>query len=136
MRIRLATHSEADRSALVQHHGIPVVATVAAVKNTYHSSRSGGYYTADVRMSLSAAVAGRSETVVHYPGRVEAVTGSQLRILMDPRDPGYAEVPGTPATKSWSWVVLIVFAVLFGALDLLFATTWVRLRRHRRSIGT
>jgi hypothetical protein len=46
------THSEGDRSSLVQHYGISRTGTVTAVHNTEHSSRGGSYYTSDIDVSL------------------------------------------------------------------------------------
>lgn len=127
------SHSAADRSALVQHHGIAREATLLTVKNSYHSSRSGGYYTADLDMSFEPALGGQTITVVHYPGQVHALPGSRFQILVDPADPGYAELPGAPATKSYMWIVLLAFAALLGLVDAIFVRAFIRLRRDRRA---
>lgn len=126
-------HSDADRSARVQHHGIPRVASVQSFRNNYHSSRGGGYYTADIYVSFTPPVEGTTTTVVHYPGHVDPPVGADYRVLVDPTDPGYAELPGSPSTKSWTWILLVVFAVLFAGLDLLVGRAYYRLWQHRRS---
>jgi hypothetical protein len=128
-------HSDGRRSALVQHHGIPRVATVAGVQNHYHSSRGGGYYTADIYVSFAPPYRGRTQTFVHYPGRVQAPAGTQMQVLIDPTDPAYAELPGSPATKTWAWILMAIFAVLFAGLDLFVGWVFLRLWRHGRSFA-
>lgn len=129
------THAHAERSSEVQHHGIPRIATVTGVENHFHSSRGGGFYTADIFVSLSQPVDGRTGTTVHYPGRVQEPTGSSISVLIDPADLGYAELPGSPATQNLSWIILLVVAVLFLVLDAFVAWMFVRFRRHRRSFN-
>ncbi len=126
-------HSEATRSDRVQHHGVLRAGTVTSVHNTYHSSRGGGYYTASVHVSFTPPFDGRDTTVVHYPGRFDAGDGSPYPVLLDPSNPGYAEIPGYPATRSWSWIVTLVFAVLIGVLDFFVGRSLYRMRRHRRA---
>lgn len=128
----VVTHSDADRSARVQQHGIPRVASVQSFTNNYHSSRGGGYYTAEMYVSFTQPVEGRTTTVVHYPGHVDPPLGANYSVLVDPTDPSYAELPGSPSTKSWSWMLLVVFAVLFAGLDVLVGRAYYRLWQHRR----
>jgi hypothetical protein len=128
-------HADADRSALVQHHGIARTGTVLRLDNHYHSSRGGGYYTADVYMSFIPPIDGRTQTVAHYPGRVDDPAGIRLQILVDPKDPGYAEFPGSPSTRSSAWILLIVFAVALACVDVFVGRAFVRLWRHRRAFS-
>lgn len=127
-------HSEAVRSSRVQHHGVARVATVLSVHNIWHSTRGGGYYTADVSASFLPPLAGRTTTTVHSPGRVNAPAGVRYSVLLDPSDPGYAEFPGSPATKSASWIVLLVFACVFAAFDFFWGRSVYRHWQHRRSM--
>jgi hypothetical protein len=131
----VVTHSEAVRSARVQHHGVARLATVLSVHDSYHSSRGGGYWTATVDAAFVPPDEGVSNTVVHYPGWMSSQPGSRYTVLLDPTDPGYAEFPGSPATKSWSWVLLLVFALVFGVIDGLLVRTHLRLWRHRRGVA-
>lgn len=129
----VVTHADGERSSRVQQDGIRRAAAVLQVSNHWHSSRYGGYYTADVTMSLMPPIGGVLETVVHYPGAVHAQPGTEYQVLVDPRQPGYAEFPGAPSTRSSAWIVELVFAVVFGLLDGLLAWYLVRLRRRRKS---
>lgn len=128
----VVTHANADRSNRVQHHGVLRAAEVVSVHNHWHSSRGGGYYTADVSASFQPPLDGRTATVVHYPGHVGASEGTVYRVLVDPSHPGYAEFPGAPATRSSTWIVMLVFAVLFALVDVFFGRLAYRLLRHRR----
>ena len=130
------THGEGARSSRVQHHGIPRTATIIATHNHYHSSRGGGYYTADLTATFTPPVQGQTITVVRFPGRFNAYPGQTQQILIDPKNAGYAEIPGSPSTQSWTWIVLVVFAVLFGVLDALLIRSFLKLRRHQREMQT
>ncbi len=132
----VVTHGEGIRSSRVQHQGIRRTATIIAAQNHYHSSRGGGYYTADITVTFSPPVQGQTITVVRFPGRFDAFPGQTQTILIDPKNAGYAEIPGSPSTQSWTWILLLVFAVLFGVLDALLIREFLKLRRHRRSVTT
>ena len=126
------THAEALRSGRVQHHGVARVATVLSVHNTWHSTRGGGYYTAQVSASFVPPDGDRTTTVVHYPGHVTASVGTRYSVLLDPTDPGYAEFPGSAATRSSSWIVMLLFAVFFGLFDVFWIRGLYRQCQHRR----
>ncbi len=130
----VVTHGEADRSARVQHHGIPRLAVVVAAQNHYHSTKGGGYYTADIRVIFSPPVQGQSTTVVRFPGRSNARPGEFQQILIDPRNTGYAELPGSPSTEGSSWIVLVVLAVLTGLLTAIVIRASVQMWRHHRNM--
>lgn len=128
----VVTHANANRSNRVQHHGALRAAEVVSVRNVWHSSRGGGYYTADVAADFQPPLDGRTATVVHYPGHVGASQGSVYRVLVDPSNPAYAEFPGAPATRSSAWIVMLVFTVLFAVVDVFLGRLAYRLLRHRR----
>ena len=132
----IVTHGEAARSSRVQHHGIPRTATIIAAQNHYHSSRGGGYYTADITVTFSPPIERQTITVVRFPGRFNAYPGQTQAILIDPKNAGCAEIPGSPSTQSWTWILLVVFAVVFGVLDVLLIRAFLKLRRHQRSMKT
>lgn len=141
----VSAHAEANKSTSVQHGGISRTATVLTIKNNYHSSRPGGYrysnrhyggyYTADATTSFAPPVNGQTLTTVHYPGGLYNPIGSQLRVLIDPKNPGYAELPGSPNATGSSWVSSAVFALLFACLDLSLGWVLIRTWRHRRSFN-
>jgi hypothetical protein len=104
------------------------------VNNHAHRERGSTWYTADIEVALSPPVLGRSSTVVRYPGQYEALAGMPLSVLVDPHDPGYAELPGSPDTKDSDWIVLAVFATITGVFVALLGLHAFRLLIHRRRV--
>jgi hypothetical protein len=125
-------HAHASRSAYVQHHGTFVVGTVASVVNTEHCSRGGCHYTAAVAVLLGRRVAGTGSTTVHYPGFSSLVTGEPVQVLVDPKQPAYAEIPGARFTSAANWIVLVILAVIEAGLAYLSARALVHVLAHRR----
>lgn len=128
-------HSEADRSSLVQHHGIARTASVVSVDNSYHSSRGGGYYTADIGVTFSPPVGSATSTTVRYPGQSSDYAGEQVSILIDPKDARYAEYPGDPDTQSFDWIAATVGAVFFGVFFVLLLRGSIRMISHHRAVS-
>lgn len=128
----ISSYSQGVRSGFVQSHGISASATVESVDNTQHCSRSSCYYTAAILVRLSRPVDGARTTVVHYPDFSELAANDTVVVLVDPRQPGYAELPGSRFVASWSWIVLAGVAILFAALTALYARWLRRLLTHRR----
>ena len=83
-------------------------------------------------MQLAEPFQGNSTTVVHYPAFSDLDPGQVVHVLVDPRQPGYAELPGSPDTKTSQWVGLIFGCLLFGALALWSAWELLKLLRRRR----
>jgi hypothetical protein len=128
----ISTYSQGVRSGFVQSHGISASALVESVDNTQHCSRGGCYYTAAILVRLSPPVNGARTTVVHYPDFSELATNETVVVLVDPKQPGYAELPGSRFVASWSWTILAGLAVLFAAVTALAARWLRRLVAHRR----
>ncbi len=129
----ISSHSQALRSSYVQHHGIPVTATVLSVQNTEHcSSRGGCSYTAAIPVGLPSAVQGASTSVVHYPGYSDLLGGEHVAVLVDPRQLDYAELPGSAFESSWAWLLLVGLAVFLAFLVVVQALSMRRLLAHRR----
>jgi hypothetical protein len=109
--------AESAQSEYIQAHGMSRQATVISVDNIQHQSHSQNgtgtvWYTADITASLNPAVGGLSETTVHVPHQVSYSDGQTVPVLVDPRAPGYAELPGQPdvTAKDW-WATLAGGAV-------------------------
>lgn len=113
--------SSAARSARLQHEGIRVVGTVSGVHNTVSTQRTDTQtrrYRSDVTVTLPAPVRGHPTTTLHFSNLTRLVVGQAVTVLVDPRDPGYAEQPGH-GTSSTQWKVLTIAAVGTGGLALL-----------------
>lgn len=116
-----------QQSKETQDHGISESAYVTQVISIWNSTRYGGYYTYNLAVNLSTPVHGRRTTVVHtnYQSPPASV-GQTISVLVDPDDPGYAELPGAPAGSGWGVVFPLVVAAVFVLLLALSAR-----RRHR-----
>lgn len=123
-----------NQSSYVQQHGVRRTAVIESVHNTTQGSGQ-GYWTgtgsnrhwvppnasqsAEVIVRLASPAGGRTQTTVHVPNYEDAAPGTALTVLVDPQDPGYAELPGSPRTAPFITTalqdaggVLLVFAVL------------------------
>jgi predicted anti-sigma-YlaC factor YlaD len=127
-------HSQADRSSLVQHHGTRAIAIVFLVGNRAGCTRRSCTDTAAILARLSPPVDGSSGTIVHYPAYSPLVPGDHVTVLVDPKDPGYAEIPGATFERPDSWIVLAVLTLLFGALAVSEGRALRPLLAHRRAI--
>ncbi len=108
----VSTHSQGVRSGFVQSHGILSTAMVDSVDNTQQCSRSGCSYTSAIAVTLPAPVRGVASTVVHYPDYSDLSFGETVGVLVDPRQPGYAELPGAKFVNAGDWIILAVMAAL------------------------
>lgn len=113
----LNLRSEGGRSAYTQAHGAARQATIITVQNIMHQSHShhGGthtWYTAQMTVSVSPPVGGFSQTTVQVPRAVSYVSGQTVGVLVDPRQPGYAELPGVPDVTSGQWYTPLIGALL------------------------
>lgn len=115
----------AGKSGYTQAHGVRVRAEVLAVDND-----GTGRSTISVRLPRPAG--GQREAVVHVPHRVSAADFRPLDVLVDPRAPGYAELPGTPDTTYRSLIGPGLGALFFFLLGGFLIGFSVRnlLRRH------
>lgn len=135
-----STIADANRSNYVQQHGVHLSGTVTDVNEIKSCGRYSCSYTAEVTVQLAEPYHGTSTTVVHYPDFSNLVDGQVVHVLVDPKQPGYAELPGSPDTKSSQWIGLIFGCLLFGALAVFSALElWKLLKRrreHRDALGS
>ena len=140
--LSLALRLPAARSSFVQAHGIRREAVILNVDNIAHTSTSTTgsgssrhtvtsiTYTAEVLASLADPVGGQARTTVHVPRYETDGPGDTLTVLVDPSDPGYAELPGSPSTPA---VLPAIFLAVGAALTVaaltgsaLIARSWRR----------
>lgn len=122
-------------SRFVQAHGDRRAATVLSVHEAEHHGKYSTWYTADIGVLLNAPAGGHLTTTAHYPGWSTLVMGDQVVVLVDPGQPGYAELPGSPYTTQGTWIALLVFAVFTAPFACLYwyEVIAVRIRRRRGS---
>jgi hypothetical protein len=143
--VSFATRSDAARSSFVQGHGVRRTAVILSVNNiastSTHSVGTGSSrhqvtstsYTAEVLVRLAAPVGGQARTTVHVPGRETDGPGDTLTVLVNPKDPSYAELPGSASTPAILPTIFLivgsVLTVIAIAAAALLARSWHRGRR-------
>lgn len=105
-------HSQSGVSAYTQSSGLRRYALVSAVQSIEHQSRSSTWYTAEISAVLAQPVAGHLATTIWVPYSVSAQRGQLIRVLVDPRQPSYSEVPGAPYVTAGQWITQVVIAVV------------------------
>ena len=136
--VSFATRSGAALSGFVQAHGVRREAVILSVQNEeHHSTTTTGSgssrhtttstsWTALVAVSLADPVGGQTRTTVHVPGYESAASGDRLTVLVDPNDPSYAELPGSPSTSP---LLPAIFLIVGSVLVVLGIALWVLIAR-------
>jgi hypothetical protein len=118
-------HGDATRTSYTQAHGARRAARVIS-----EDAGTGRNPTSTLTVRLSEPVNGHDTTTVHIHGAPAYSPGAPVTVVVDPQDPGYAELPGAPYTSNGPWVVLLVIG-LGDILAFLFAMGIPGLRRLR-----
>ena len=138
------------QSNRTQADGLRAAAQVVTVQNSKHTWVSSGtrwtgpyasvWYRAKLTVNLQTSIAGTSTTTVYAPEPSTLVPGAVITVLVDPRDPRYAELPGKPLELGGGWIVLLGFLVLVLLGDVAcvsaVAVSLVRRRRSARPAST
>jgi hypothetical protein len=136
--VSFAIRSEAALSGFVQAHGVRRSAVIVSVQNQEHQSTtttgSGSSkhtttstsWTALVQVRLADPVGGQARTTVHVPGYESAGPGDTLAVLVDPDNPSYAELPGSPSTSP---LLPTIFLIVGSVLVVLGIGLWVLVAR-------
>jgi hypothetical protein len=106
------SHADADRSFYVQRHGVPDVAITQQVQNIAHQGKTTSY-TFQITVALGHTSVGDGTAVVYGNGQTSAEPGMAVSVLVDPRQPDYAELPGNPYYSTGSWVAPVICAAFF-----------------------
>jgi hypothetical protein len=117
------------RTSNTQAHGVRRAAQVIS-----EDAGTGKSPTSTLTVRLSEPVNGRDTTTVHIQGAPAYSAGAPVTVVVDPQDPGYAELPGAPYTSSGFWVFLLGLGLTV-ILIIPFGTGvgyLVQLRRRRR----
>jgi hypothetical protein len=131
-----ASHSKAQRSADVQQHGTEATAIVVGVNNTERCFRNGGCTrTAKIPVTLASPVDGVTKSVVYYPGHSTLSSGEQVRVLIDPKQATYAELPGHYYMTTARWIIWLAMALACCGLAAFYAFALLRLLAHRHRYG-
>jgi len=130
--ISVQEYRDAARSSYTQAHGVRRDARVISE----HTS-TGKYPTSALAVRLSGPVNGHDTTTVHIQGAPTYSPGARVTVVVDPQDPGYAELPGAPYTSDGQWEAplgiglgLILFTPC--VIGVLYLNRWRTRRRVRR----
>jgi hypothetical protein len=126
-------HAQAALSSYTQQHGLARRATVEGVHPVSHDTSHDSWTTYDYDVALAVPAGPASRTIAHDPTRdfQRFSQGDKISVLVDPRQPGYAELPGKPVESSWWFTVPLTLAAVFLAPVALIAIEEVRHRRRR-----
>lgn len=127
------SHAEAAKSSYTQASGVSDLATVTNVDNKQSCGRHSCDYYAYVTVTLRTPVGGHASTVVNVPRNVSYSSGLTLPVLVDPKDPGYAELPGSPYETNGDTAASALFAALTLLLGITGVVRGVRMRRRERA---
>ena len=83
---------------------------------------------------------GHFTTVVHDPHGSNLIAGEGPEILVDPQQPGYAELPDQPFGQNWQWIFAGCFSLAIALVGVLPQVSMIvhtvgRYRRRGTLIG-
>lgn len=123
--------SGVNKSGYTQAHGQSRSGIVTSVTNHHGKASS-----ADVGVRLEEPVNGHAVTTVQIHALTSLKPGAAVRVLVDPKDPGYAEFPGHRYKTTASGVVLVLLLLPCTAIFALAAAwwgwVWYRQRKSRQ----
>ena len=128
-------HSGAQRSSYTQAHGVTETAVADDVENiASHTSKGGGYsYTNQITVTVQHPSVGDGSATVYGNGQTSVQSGDTLTVLVDPRQPSYAERPGAPYDTTRGWIEALLFTIVIGGVStFVWCRAGIMLLRHRR----
>ena len=132
MLVATVVANAASKSGYTQAHGLPRSGIVTTVAN-----HDGKDPSADVGVRLAEPVNGQTATTAHVHPLTSLKPGAAVRVLVDPKDPGYAEFPGKRYTlESAAQVGAATFLVTFAFFTFMAARwglVWYRQRKRRQT---
>lgn len=102
----VSEYGDEARSAYTQAHGVRRAAQVLSAD----TAMAGKTPTSTGIVLLSEPFDGHGTTTVHVRS-VPLYPGAAVTVLVDPQDPGYAELPGVPYTSNGWWVFLLLLGL-------------------------
>jgi hypothetical protein len=141
--LSFALRSSAALSSFVQAHGVRRAAVILNVDNIARTSTNpngSGHsttYTAEVLVRLAVPVGGQAQTTVHVPNYEPGGPGDTLTVLVDPDNPGYAELPGSPSTPALLPTIFLAVGAFLAVVAITGSAFVARLWRRsiRRARG-
>jgi hypothetical protein len=102
----VSLHGDAARTSYTQAHGVRRTARVVS-----EDAGTGKSPTSTATVRLDEPVDGHAVTTVHIQGAPAYSPGTPVTVVVDPRDPAYAELPGSPYSTSAQWEIALVIGL-------------------------
>ena len=126
-------HGDAARSSYTQAHGVRQAAQVISERTSPGDDPE--HPTSALVVRLSSPVNGHDTTTVHIQGAPAYSPGAPVTVVVDPQDPGYAELPGAPYTSSFEWEISLILGLgLILVIPLCLGLAVLRQLRSRRRV--
>ncbi|WP_328461695.1 hypothetical protein OG896_33825 [Streptomyces sp. NBC_00669] len=122
------------KSGYTQAHGLARSGIVTRVTNHH-----GKVPFADIEVRLGEPVDGQATTTVHDPSLTSLKPGAAVRVLVDPKGPGYAEFPGrrfngnSTSQQDAVRLLLLVCCAAFAFTAAWWGREWYRDHKHRQT---
>jgi hypothetical protein len=124
-----SAREDGARTSYTQAHGVRRTAQV--ISEDVSSGRSP---TSTLTVRLSEPVNGHDTTTVHIDGEHVYAPGTSVTVVVDPQEPGYAELPGDSYASSGYWVFVLGLGLAGLIVPLITAVFYLgRWRRRRRA---
>jgi hypothetical protein len=136
--LTFSLHGQAAQSSYTQHHGLARRATVEAVRPVNHATSTQAWTTYDYDVVLAEPAGPVTRTVAHDPTQdlQRFDQGNVISVLVDPRQPAYAELPGIPVESAAWFAGPLIMAVVFLGVGTLIVTEEIRHRRARAAAAS
>jgi hypothetical protein len=132
--LAIATFGSESHASFVQQHGIAVTGRVKAVRSPTSCTSYVGMGPCsngtDAAVSLARPVDGVRTVDVAYGHLVPVKPGQTVDLLLDPRNPRYAELTGRSRSPGGVWIAAAVLALAVIAGVIVDARSVLRSRRH------
>jgi len=130
----LNAYSGAQRSSYTQAHGVSQSAVADNVQIiTNRNSHGHVSYTSDITVTIRHPAVGDGTATVYIQGETPIMEGSTFTVLVDPRQPSYAEIPGSPYDTTSDWIAGLLVTIVVGILaGLVSRRAVLMILRHRR----
>jgi hypothetical protein len=123
-----------NKSGYTQAHGLPRSGIVTSLTNYDGKDPS-----SEVRVRLEEPVNGQAVTTAHIRPVTSLKPGATVRVLVDPKDPGYAEFSGhryqSNSVARVSAAASLAFIALFAFTAAWWGRVWYRQRKRPQTAG-
>lgn len=106
-----SSYAQDSKSSFTQNNGIRENATITDVDTEKYYSQYASSTDTYLTVTLPTPVNGRTRTVVNVSYDADYTDGQVIAVLVNPRNPGYAELPGHSYSDGWGTLVAWLVAI-------------------------